>query len=110
MPRKNFAVAAPNAPPITIRPTPLVSQADPILDVAVVENNPPRLVVLGRTAVTIQEFTNQHWSIVQSLAITSPTPLPRDARGRIFLRKDHLFDAYLPGLICHSTSSVPLAM
>src|SRR3954452_22778957 len=27
-PRTNFAVAAANAPPITIRPTPLVSQAD----------------------------------------------------------------------------------
>jgi hypothetical protein len=109
-PRTNFAVAAPNAPPITIRPTPLVSQADPILDVAIVENNPPRVVVLGRTAVTIQEFANQHWSIVQSLAITSPTPLPRDARGRIFLRKDRLFEAYLPGLACHSTNSAPLAM
>jgi hypothetical protein len=109
-PRTNFAVVAPNAPPITIRPTPLVSQADPILDVAIVENNPPRVVVLGRAAVTIQEFANQHWSVVQSLAITSPTPLPRDARGRIFLRKDRLFDAYLPGLACHSTNSAPLAM
>jgi hypothetical protein len=109
-PRTNFAVAAPNAPPITVRPTPLVSQADPILDVAIVENNPPRIVVLGRTAVTIQEFANQHWSVVQSLPITSPTPLPRDARGRIFLRKDRLFDAYLPGLACHSTNSAPLAM
>ena len=109
-PRTSFAVAAPNAPPITIRPTPLVSQADPILDVAIVENNPPRIVVLGRTAVTIQEFANQRWSIVQSLVITSPTPLPRDARGRIFLRKERLFDAYLPGLICHSTNSTPLSM
>jgi hypothetical protein len=109
-PRTNFAVAVANAPAITIRPTPLVSQADPILDVAIVENNPPRIVVLGRTAVTIQEFANQHWSIVQTLLITSPTPLPRDARGRIFLRKDRLFDAYLPGLACHSTNSTPLAM
>ena len=109
-PRTNFTAAAPNAPPITIRPTPLVSQTDPILDVAIVENNPPRIVVLGRTAVTIQEFSNQRWSIVQSLAISSPTPLPRDARGRIFLRKDRLFDAYLPGLACHSTNSAPIAM
>jgi hypothetical protein len=110
MPRTNFVIAASNAPPITIRPTPLVAQADPILDVAVVQNNPPRIVVLGRTAVTIQEFANQHWLVVQSLTITSPTPLPRDARGRIFLRKDRLFDAYLPGLACHSTNSAPIAM
>jgi len=109
-PRTSIAVAAPNTPPITIRATPLVSQADPILDIAIVESNPPRIVVLGRTAVTIQQFANQSWSIVQSLSITSPTPLPRDARGRIFLGKDRLFDAYLPGLACHSTNSTPLAM
>src|SRR5205823_338418 len=99
-----------NAPAITIRATPLVTQADPILDVAVLEANPPRVIVLGRTAVTIQEFANQRWSVVQSLRITSPNPLPRDARGRIFLRKERLFDAYLPGLACHSTNSAPLAM
>jgi hypothetical protein len=109
-PRTNFAVAAANAPAITIRATPLVSQADPILDVAIVENNPPRIVVLGRNAVTIQEFANQRWTVAQTLSIISPTPLPRDARGRIFLRKDRLFDAYLPGLACHSTNSAPLAM
>ena len=109
-PRTKFAIAAANAPAVTIRPTPLVAQSDPILDVAIVENNQPRIVVLGRAAVTVQEFANQHWSIVQTLPITSPTPLPRDARGRIFLRKDRLFDAYLPGLACHSTNSTPLAM
>jgi hypothetical protein len=109
-PRTNFAVAAGNAPAITVRPTPLVSQAEPILDVAVVENNPPRIVVLGRNAVTIQEFANQHWTVAQRLSIISPTPLPRDARGRIFLRKDHLFDVYLPGLACHSNNLAPLAM
>ena len=109
-PRTNFTVAAANAPPITIRPTPLISQADPILDIAILQTNPPRIAVLGRSAVTLQEFTNQHWSVMQVLPVTSPTPLPRDARGRIFLRKDRLFDAYLPGLICHSTNSAPVAM
>lgn len=109
-PRPYLAAVGQNAPAITIRATTLISQADPILDVAVVENTPPRVVVLGRTAVTIQEFANQHWTIVQSLPVTSPNPLPRDARGRIFLRKDRLFDAYLPGLACHSTNSAPLAM
>jgi len=109
-PRPYVVPVGQNAPAITIRATPLVTQADPILDVAVIEANPPRVVVLGRTAVTIQEFANQRWSVVQSLRITSPNPLPRDARGRIFLRKERLFDAYLPGLACHSTNSAPLAM
>src|SRR5438270_3807866 len=109
-PRPYVVPVGQNAPAITIRATPLVTQADPILDVAVLEANPPRVIVLGRTAVTIQEFANQRWSVVQSLRITSPNPLPRDARGRIFLRKERLFDAYLPGLACHSTNSAPLAM
>jgi hypothetical protein len=109
-PRPDSAPLAPNAPPVTIHATPLVSQPDPILDVAILESTPPRIVVLGRTAITIQEFTNQHWAVVQSLPISSPNPLPRDSRGRIFLRKDHLFDAYLPGLACRSTNSSPLAM
>jgi hypothetical protein len=109
-PRPYVAPAGQNTPAITIRATPLVSQADPILDLAVLENNPLRLLVLGRTAITIQEFSSQRWSVVQSLPIRSPAPLPRDARGRIFLRKDRLFDAYLPGLACHSTNSAPIAM
>jgi hypothetical protein len=109
-PRPSFSLAGQNAPPVTIRATVLVSQPDPILDVAVLESTPPRILVLGRSAVTIQEFANQRWSVIQSLAISSPNPLPRDDRGRIFVRKDHLFDAYLPGLICHSTNSSPLSM
>src|SRR2546423_1222124 len=109
-PRPYVVPVGQNAPAITIRATPLVTQADPILDVAVIEANPPRVVVLCPTAGTIQEITNQRWSVGQSLRITSPNPLPRDARGRIFLRKERLFDAYLPGLACHSTNSAPLAM
>ena len=109
-PRPDTVPSAPNAPPVTIHAAALVSQPDPILDVAILESTPPRLVVLGRAAITIQEFANQHWALVQSLPITSPTPLPRDSRGRIFLRKDHLFDAYLPGLACHSTNSAPIAL
>ncbi len=33
-----------------------------------------------------------------------------DIRGRIILRKDHVFDAYLPGLICRSSNNSPLAV
>jgi hypothetical protein len=109
-PRPDVAPSAPNAPPVTIHAATLVSQADPILDVAILESTPPRVVVLGRAAITIQEFGNQRWAVVQSLPIRSPNPLPRDSRGRIFLRKDHLFDAYLPGLACRSTNSTPIAI
>jgi len=109
-PHPDFAPSAPNAPPVTIHAATLISQPDPILDLAILESTPPRVVVLGRAAITIHEFVNQRWAVVHSLPITSPNPLPRDSRGRIFLRKDHLFDAYLPGLACHSTNSAPIAM
>jgi hypothetical protein len=110
MPRPYLAPAAQNVPPLTLRATQLISQPEPILDVALLEGNPQRILVLGRSAVTLQEMQNGSWTLVQSLPITSPNPLPRDARGRIVLRKDHLFDVYLPGLICQSSRSSPLQM
>ncbi len=109
-PRPDFALTAQNVPPVTIHATTLISQPEPMLDVAVLDGTPERLLVLSRAAVTLQESQNGHWTVVQSLPISSPSPLPLDVRGRIFLRKDHLFDAYLPGLICHSTNSSPPQM
>jgi hypothetical protein len=95
--------SAQNAPPLTLHVTPLLSQTEPILDLAVIEGSPRRMLVLGRMGVTIHEFRDGHWVPGQSLVIKTPVPLPRDLRGRIFLRKDHLFDAYLPGRICRSS-------
>jgi hypothetical protein len=109
-PRADVAVPQQNLPPLTLRTNALISQPEPILDVALLEGTPPRILVLGRDAVTLQESESGRWAAIQSLPITSPNPLPRDARGHIIVRKDHLFDAYLPGLICHSNNSAPLAM
>src|ERR1700688_3342314 len=64
--RPDSAPSAPNAPPVTIHAAALVSQTDPLLDVAILESTTPRIVVLGRTAITIQEFANQRWAMVQS--------------------------------------------
>jgi hypothetical protein len=109
-PRPETALNAPNAPPLTIHATQLISRSDPILDVAILEGNPRRMLVLGGTAIMPYEFKDGHWVPGQSLAISHPHPLPRDLRGRIVLRKDHLFDAYLPGLVCRSTNFAPLAV
>jgi hypothetical protein len=109
-PRPETALSAPNAPPLTIHATQLVSQSDPILDVAILEGNPRRMLVLGQTAITPHEFKDGRWVPGQPLPISHPHPLPRDLRGRIVLRKDHLLDAYLPGLVCRSTNSSPLAV
>jgi hypothetical protein len=110
LPRPDLAITTQNSPPVMIHATTLISQPNPILDVAIVQPSPQRILVLGRSAVTIEETQNGHWTVVQSLPISSPNPLPRDARGRVFPRKDHIFDAYLPGLICRSTNSTPMQM
>ncbi len=109
-PRPESAVNPQSALPLTIRATQLISQLKPILDVAVIEGSQRRMLVLGEGAVTVYEFKDGHWVPGQLLAINHERPLPRDVRGRIMLRKDHLFDAYLPGLICRSTNASPLAM
>jgi hypothetical protein len=109
-PRPDSAVNQQPAFPLTLRATQLVSQPYPILDVAVLEGNPRRMLVLGENAVTVYEFKDGHWLQGQSLAVNHDRPFPRDVRGRIVLRKDHLFDAYLPGLICRSSYASPLAL
>jgi len=109
-PRPASSVGGQNARPLTLQATRLISRAEPILDVAVIEGNPRRLLVLGRDSVTIYEFTANRWLQGQSVAITHDKPMPRDPRGRIFLRKDHLFDLYLPGVGCRSGNAWPLTM
>jgi hypothetical protein len=109
-PRPDSATTTQNALPLAIGATPLISLAEPILDAAVLEGNPRRMLVLAANEITIHEFNNARWTPGQSLAINHAHPFPRDLRGRIVLRKDHLFDVYLPGLVCHSTNSAPLVM
>ena len=106
LPRPASSVAAQNSQPLNLHATPVISQAEPILDFAILEGNPRRLLVLDATAVTIHEFKDGRWLAGQSLPIKTPVSLPRDLRGRIFLRKDHLFDVFLPGLVCRSSGSV----
>jgi len=108
--RPDTAINAQNALPIALRATPLISQTEPILDAAILEGNPRRVLALGGNAVTVYEFKDGHWLPGQSLPIAHERTLPRDARGRIMLRKDHIFDAYLPGMICRSTNASPLTL
>ena len=67
-------------------------------------------MVLSDSAVLVFDFKDGHWLQTQSLPIAHATPFPRDVRCRILLRKDHLFDAYLPGVICHSSEAGSLSL
>jgi len=108
--RPASAATTQSGPSMSLHATPLVSQADPILDVAVLEGTPRRALALSGSAITTYVFQENHWLRAQSLPISHERAFPRDLRGRIILRKDHLFDAYLPGVICHSTDAGGLSL
>jgi hypothetical protein len=81
-----------------------------ILDVALVNSNPQHMILLESESVVLSKFQNGRWQQEQSLPVPHMHPWPRDLRGRLILRKDHLFDAYLPGIFCRSTTTAPLAL
>jgi hypothetical protein len=103
--RDQSLAATEKAPLLALRATPLISRPEAILDVAVLDGSPRRALALSSSAVTIYVFQDNRWLPGQSLPISHPTPFPRDLRGRIILRVDHLFDTFLPGIACHSTES-----
>ena len=107
----------PDAPPPLHEPAGLVlrkallwSQQDRILDAAVLDGSPSHLVVLDPNQVALYRFQDSRWQPEQSLPITHARPWPRDLRGRLVLRHDHLFDAYLPGFFCRSAATAPLTL
>lgn len=101
--------------PIAIKTTLLFAQERTILDAAVVDMpGGARLIVLGDEAVAVyrQAAGNSvgRWELETSLTITRARPFPRDLRGRLFLRRDHLFDVYLPGTFCRSGTAPSSSM
>ena len=98
--------------PLTLRKISLWTQSEPILDVAVLEENPApaQIAVLDAQRVAIYRLQNGKWQPEQNLSITHANPWPRDLRGRLIPARDHLFDVYLPGVICVSTAAAPLAL
>jgi hypothetical protein len=101
--------------PIVLKTTLLFAQERLMLDVALVEMpGGSRLLVLDDRMVAIyrQQGTNPagHWELEASLPIAHSRAFPRDLRGRLLLRRDHLFDVYLPRTVCRSTSGTAAAL
>jgi hypothetical protein len=101
--------------PVTVKAIFLISLEQPILDAAIIDMpSGARLLVLTSSVVAIYHHptldTSSRWELETSLPITHTRAFPRDLRGRLFLRRDHLFDVYLPGTFCQSTSTAPLAL
>jgi hypothetical protein len=111
LPRALAATPFASALPITLKKTLLFTQEQPILDAAPVDMwGGPRLFVLDPTRVAAYIQQSGRWQIEASLPIAHARPFPRDTRGRLLLRRDHLFDVYLPGTICRSSAAAPLTL
>jgi hypothetical protein len=101
--------------PMVLKTTFLFAQEQPILDAALVEMpGGSRLLVLDgdRVAIYRQQGADRAgpnppraWEFEASLPIPQSRAFPRDLRGRLLLRRDHLFDIYLPGTFCRSTAN-----
>jgi hypothetical protein len=110
LPRSAPLSVEPEAAAVMIRRIPLWSQAERILDVAVIDGSPARMLVLDANSVTSFRLQDSHWQMEQSLLIAHSRPWPRDLRGRLVRSKDNLFEAYLPGVHCRSSAGTPPAM
>ena len=110
VPRTSPAGAAHSAATMTIHKTLLWTDENRILDLAVVNGSPQHMIVLQPESIALFKFQDGRWQSEQVLPITHSRPWPRDLRGRLILRKDHLFDAFLPGVFCRSSTTAPLAL
>ena len=110
LPRPDAPLSEHDAITTTIHKGLLWSQDNRILDVAVIDGNPSNMLVLDESNVGVYRLQGVRWQQEQLLPVTHSKPWPRDVRGRLVLRKDHLFDVHLPGVYCKSTAGAPLTM
>ena len=110
VPRAGFAAVEHPAIALTIRKALLWTDENRILDVAQVNGSPQHMIVLETESVELLKFQDGRWQQEQALTVSHAHPWPRDLRGRLALRSDHKFDAYLPGVFCRSSTTAPLAL
>src|SRR5262249_27319978 len=109
-PRPESSASEGTSAPLAIHKALLWTDENRMLDVAVPPGTPPVMIVLEPEAIGIFTVQNSRWQLQQRLEIVHARPWPRDLRGRLVLRKDHLFDVYLPGVFCQSTATAPLGL
>src|SRR5580704_13124996 len=68
--------------PMAVRKTLLWSQADRILDAAMLDGTPAHLLILDSNGITVYRSQDGHRQSEQSLPIVHSRPWPRDLRGR----------------------------
>jgi hypothetical protein len=109
VPRAGGVTMAQAGPNIALKKTLVFTQANAILDFATIHAGvETHLVILDADNVSLYRSTGSKYELEQSFPITHSRPFPRDLRGRVTLGRDHLFDAYLPGVVCSSGISTPI--
>jgi hypothetical protein len=109
-------VTATGGPSLTLRRTLLMTEPDPVLDAQMfsiggvqrlVVLEPERIVSYVRNAAVLAPAgtASGNWIEDQHFAIAHTRPFPRDMRGELVAAQDHLFDAYLPGVLCSGTTT-----
>ncbi len=98
-------------PSMVLKRALVYSQTTQILDFATIHaGNDTHLVVLDAISVSLYKSTGIKFELEQAFPIVHSRGFPRDLRGRLTIGKDHLFDAYLPGVICSSNSTSPITV
>lgn len=110
IPRSTTAVHPSDSMPMSVHKTLLWSGADPILDLAVLEDNgsPVRIAVLGPDDLSFYRLQAGKWQAEQKLAISHAKPWPLDLRGRLVSTQDHGLNVYLPGVFCQVTNAAAM--
>ena len=110
------ATVAGGGPTLTLRRTLLMTEPDPVLDAQMFSIGgvqrllvlePERIVSYVRNAAVLAPAgaASGNWIEDQHFAIAHTRPFPRDMRGELVAAQDHLFDAYLPGVLCSGTTT-----
>jgi hypothetical protein len=113
VPRTELVSLSQVATSVVLRKQLLWSQEDAILDVAMLDSaslGSAHMAVLDGYKVTLYHSDRGQWQRNQELPVLHSQPWPRDLRGRLVPRKDHLLDVYLPGVFCSSTQHPQLAL
>jgi len=111
LPREHSTASLTSTQPIVLKKSLLFAQEQPILDAAMLDMpGGSRLLVLDTTRVATYRQQGARWELETALPISPARAFPRDTRGRLLLRRDHLFDAYLPGMFCRSSAFAPLRL
>lgn len=102
----NAKVESQTGSEIVLRKTLVWRQDDLVLDAMIVSSDAARRMLLLEPNRLVSYLTTAgNWVREQEFPIPHSRPFPRDMRGHLVAGQGHLFDAYLPGVLCTGTES-----